>query len=55
MPQGVGAGAGHYPKLASDPALASWQYVAMTVLVAAMACRVRSAGDGQMDASGRRT
>ena len=33
MPQGVGAvGAGHYPKLAGDPALASWQYVAMTVV-----------------------
>lgn len=25
-------GAGHYPKLAGDPALASWQYVALTVL-----------------------
>ena len=33
MPQGVGAvGAGHYPKLAGDRALASWQYVAMTVV-----------------------
>ena len=33
MPEGQGAvGAGHYPKLAGDPALASWQYVAMTVL-----------------------
>ena len=33
MPGGQGAeGAGHYPKLAGDPALASWQYVAMTVL-----------------------
>jgi mono/diheme cytochrome c family protein len=33
MPQGQGAvGAGHYPKLAGDPALVSWQYVAMTVL-----------------------
>ena len=33
MPQGQGAvGAGHYPKLAGDPALASWQYVALTVL-----------------------
>jgi mono/diheme cytochrome c family protein len=33
MPQGVGAvGAGHYPKLAGDLALASWQYVAMTVV-----------------------
>src|SRR5260370_13484585 len=26
------AGAGHYPKLAGDPALVSWQYVALTVL-----------------------
>jgi mono/diheme cytochrome c family protein len=25
-------GAGHYPKLAGDPALTSWQYVALTVL-----------------------
>lgn len=25
-------GAGHYPKLAGDPALASWEYVALTVL-----------------------
>ncbi len=33
MPQGAGAaGAGHYPKLAGDPALASWQYVAMMVV-----------------------
>ena len=33
MAQGQGAvGAGHYPKLAGDPALASWQYVALTVL-----------------------
>jgi mono/diheme cytochrome c family protein len=33
MPQGQGAdGAGHYPKLADNPALASWQYVALTVL-----------------------
>jgi len=33
MPQGQGAvGAGHYPKLAGDPALVSWQYVALTVL-----------------------
>jgi mono/diheme cytochrome c family protein len=33
MPQGVGAaGAGHYPKLAADPALASWQYVATMVV-----------------------
>src|SRR5271156_4226113 len=33
MPGGQGAvGAGHYPKLAGDPALVSWQYVAMTVL-----------------------
>jgi mono/diheme cytochrome c family protein len=33
MPQGLGAvGAGHYPKLAGDAALSSWQYVAMTVL-----------------------
>jgi mono/diheme cytochrome c family protein len=33
MPQGAGAvGAGHYPKLAGDPALVSWQYAAITVL-----------------------
>jgi mono/diheme cytochrome c family protein len=33
MPQGQGAiGAGHYPKLAGDPRLASWQYMALTVL-----------------------
>lgn len=33
MPGGAGAvGAGHYPKLAGDPAVASWQYVAITVL-----------------------
>ncbi len=33
MPGGSGAvGAGHYPKLAGDPALVSWQYVALTVL-----------------------
>lgn len=33
MPQGQGAvGAGHYPKLAGDPALVSWEYVAITVL-----------------------
>lgn len=33
MAHGEGAiGAGHYPKLAGDPALASWQYAALTVL-----------------------
>jgi mono/diheme cytochrome c family protein len=33
MPDAQGAvGAGHYPKLAGNPALASWQYVALTVL-----------------------
>ena len=33
MPGAQGAvGAGHYPKLAGDPALASWEYVATTVL-----------------------
>jgi mono/diheme cytochrome c family protein len=33
MPQAQGAvGAGHYPKLAGNPALVSWQYVALTVL-----------------------
>ena len=33
MAQGQGAvGAGHYPKLAGDPALVSWQFVALTVL-----------------------
>lgn len=33
MSQGEGAvGAGHYPKLSGNPALVSWQYVALTVL-----------------------
>jgi mono/diheme cytochrome c family protein len=33
MPDGEGAiGAGSYPKLASNVALASWQYVALTVI-----------------------
>jgi mono/diheme cytochrome c family protein len=33
MSHGEGAsGAGHYPKLAGDPTLASWRYVALTVL-----------------------
>jgi mono/diheme cytochrome c family protein len=33
MSQGQGAvGAGYYPKLAGNPALVSWQYVALTVL-----------------------
>jgi mono/diheme cytochrome c family protein len=33
MAHGEGAiGAGHYPKLSGDPALASWQYVALTIL-----------------------
>ena len=33
MAEAQGAvGAGHYPKLAGDPALVSWQYVALTVL-----------------------
>ena len=33
MAQGQGAvGAGHYPKLAGNRALVSWQYVALTVL-----------------------
>ena len=33
MPAGQGAvGAGAYPKLASNPTLASWQYIAVTVL-----------------------
>jgi mono/diheme cytochrome c family protein len=33
MAQAQGAvGAGHYPKLAGNPALVSWQYVALTVL-----------------------
>jgi mono/diheme cytochrome c family protein len=33
MAHGEGAvGAGHYPKLAADAALASWRYVALTVL-----------------------
>jgi mono/diheme cytochrome c family protein len=33
MPEGQGAvGAGHYPKLAGNTALVSWQYVALTVI-----------------------
>jgi len=33
MPQGQGAvGAGHYPKLAGDPALVSWKYAAIVLL-----------------------
>ncbi len=33
MPDAQGAvGAGHYPKLAGDPALVSWEYVALTIL-----------------------
>ena len=33
MPHGEGAmGAGHYPKLAGDTALAAWQFAALTVL-----------------------
>jgi mono/diheme cytochrome c family protein len=33
MADGKGArGAGHYPSLAQDPALVSWQFVALTVL-----------------------
>jgi mono/diheme cytochrome c family protein len=33
MAQGEGAvGAGHFPKLAGDPALRSWEYVGVTVL-----------------------
>lgn len=33
MPDGQGAiGAGRYPKLAADPALASWRFVALTVM-----------------------
>jgi mono/diheme cytochrome c family protein len=33
MPGAQGAvGAGHYPKLAGDPALVAWQYAALTVL-----------------------
>ena len=33
MPAGTGAeGAGHYPKLAGNPALVSWEYIAITVL-----------------------
>jgi mono/diheme cytochrome c family protein len=33
MPNGEGAvGAGHYPKLAANAALVSWQYVALTVI-----------------------
>lgn len=33
MPAGEGAvGAGHYPKLAGDAALTSWQFAALTVL-----------------------
>ena len=34
MPDAQGAAAaGRYPKLAGDPALASWEYVALTVLI----------------------
>lgn len=33
MPQGQGAvGAGHYPRLAGDPALVSWKYAAVILL-----------------------
>ena len=33
MPQGQGAeGAGHYPALAGNPALVSWQYMALTMI-----------------------
>jgi mono/diheme cytochrome c family protein len=33
MPQGQGAeGAGHYPALSNNPALVSWQYMAITIL-----------------------
>jgi len=33
MPGGQGAvGAGHYPKLAGDPQLVSWEFVALTVV-----------------------
>lgn len=33
MAHGEGAvGAGHYPRLSGDPALTSWQYVALTIL-----------------------
>ena len=33
MPQGQGAeGAGHYPALAGNPALVSWQYMALTLI-----------------------
>jgi mono/diheme cytochrome c family protein len=33
MPEGQGAvGAGHYPKLAGDAALVSWEYAALTIL-----------------------
>ncbi|MFL6576827.1 MAG: c-type cytochrome [Povalibacter sp.] len=33
MPGGSGAeGAGHYPKLAGNPAFVSWEYIAITVL-----------------------
>jgi mono/diheme cytochrome c family protein len=33
MPEGQGAeGAGHYPALAGNPALVSWQYMALTLI-----------------------
>ena len=33
VPDAQGAvGAGHYPKLAGDPALVSWEYMALTIL-----------------------
>lgn len=52
MPHGEGAqGAGHYPTLAGDPALAAWQYPALTVLAGrhGMPPFGLPAGDPQID------
>jgi mono/diheme cytochrome c family protein len=50
MPQAQGAvGAGHYPALAGDPKLISWEYVALTVLGG----RERSRGNPRRASFGR--
>ncbi len=49
MPHGEGAiGAGHYPKLAGNPTLASWRYVALTVLGGRKGMPAFSAAAGQV-------
>jgi mono/diheme cytochrome c family protein len=49
MPHGEGAvGAGHYPKLAGSATLASWQYVALTVLGGRNGMPAFSAATGQV-------